>query len=411
MLVVCVTLIVLTFFAFEMEFIYTFLIYLLKVKHVYGHTDNQEQYCIEGFYRNETECFYNGFPWTTFPTKFAPVVRLRSMPIHPRKIRPRLLMYNKTSDEWINLNLKKWSSNNQSSIVITHGWAPEKSGKEERLHLLYAKEFYKLLSKNEPDQHLLAIDWKRGASSLNYPECYNNIRVVARYVYKQLSEVDFNFESTHLIGHSLGAHLMGYLAKETIKQTGSKVKRITGLDPAGPGFNFPARWYDEFPNLTDTHLWHTDAHFVDIVHTDAGRFGTGNYGLKTQLGHVDFYPAGGNNQPYCQFSNFYRELKRLQKLEIDDIIRSAAGMQSTCDHRMAKVYLIHSYLHPDLYCACSNKKQTVQCSSINMTQSDDCATMGYYAVAPLEGRHTYQIAANNLPTQMDKLALDGDIVR
>ena len=81
-------------------------------------------------------------------------------------------------------------------------------------------------------------------------------------------------------------------------------------------------------------------------HSDAGRFGTGNYGLKTQLGHVDFYPAGGNNQPYCQFRNFYRELKRLQKLSIDDIIRSAAGMQSTCDHRMAKVYLIHSYLHP-----------------------------------------------------------------
>lgn len=38
MLVICVTLIILTFFAFEMEFIYTFLIYLLKVKHVYGHT-------------------------------------------------------------------------------------------------------------------------------------------------------------------------------------------------------------------------------------------------------------------------------------------------------------------------------------------------------------------------------------
>ena len=142
--------------------------------------------------------------------------RLRSMPIHPKKIRPRLLIYNKTSDEWRNLNLKKWSSNNQSSIVITHGWAPEKSGKEERLHLLYAKEFYKLLSTNEPERHLLALDWKRGASSLNYPECYNNIRVVARFIYKQLSEVDFNFETAHLIGHSLGAHLMGYLAKETM---------------------------------------------------------------------------------------------------------------------------------------------------------------------------------------------------
>ena len=37
--------------------------------------ENREQYCIEKFYHNETECFDNGFPWTTFPTKFSPVVR------------------------------------------------------------------------------------------------------------------------------------------------------------------------------------------------------------------------------------------------------------------------------------------------------------------------------------------------
>ena len=80
--------------------------------------------------------------------------------------------------------------------------------------------------------------------------------------------------------------------------------------------------------------------------SDAGRFGTGNYGLPTQLGHSDFYPAGGKNQPYCQFKNWYRELSRLRELDIDDIIRSSFGMQSTCDHRVAKVYLIHSYLHP-----------------------------------------------------------------
>lgn len=52
----------------------------------------------------------------------------------------------------------------------------------------------------------------------------------------------------------------------------------------------------------------------------------------------------------------------------------------------------------------------MQCS-INMTETDSCATMGYFAEAPVEGRHTYQIPANNLPTQMDKLVLDGDIIR
>ena len=60
----------------------------------------------------------------------------------------------------------------------------------------------------------MALDWKRGASSLNYPECYNNIRVVARFIKMKLNSLGFDFENSHLIGHSLGAHLMGYLAKE-----------------------------------------------------------------------------------------------------------------------------------------------------------------------------------------------------
>ena len=64
---------------------------------------------------------------------------------------------------------------------------------------------------------------------------------------------------------------------------------------------------------------------------------------------MDFYPANGNIQPYCQFKNFYKEVKRIKSLPIDEIIRSVFGMQSTCDHRMAKVYFIHSFLHPELY--------------------------------------------------------------
>ena len=40
-----------------------------------------------------------------------------------------------------------------------------------------------------------------------------------------------------LVGHSLGAHLLGFLAKRVQELGLGKVARITGLDPALPLFN------------------------------------------------------------------------------------------------------------------------------------------------------------------------------
>ena len=40
-----------------------------------------------------------------------------------------------------------------------------------------------------------------------------------------------------------------------------------------------------------------DAEYVDVIHTDAGRFGT-----SRKVGHSDFFPNGGYNQPGCRFS-------------------------------------------------------------------------------------------------------------
>ena len=40
----------------------------------------------------------------------------------------------------------------------------------------------------------------------------------------------------HLVGHSLGAHLMGKAGRTFANLTGEQVGRITGLDPAGPRF-------------------------------------------------------------------------------------------------------------------------------------------------------------------------------
>ena len=65
---------------------------------------------------------------------------------------------------------------------------------------------------------------------------------------------------------------------------------FSGLDPAGPGFPL---------NETDTRLDVTDADFVDIIHTDAGDLTGNELGMQESIGHIDFYPNGGEIQPGC----------------------------------------------------------------------------------------------------------------
>lgn len=61
--------------------------------------------------------------------------------------------------------------------------------------------------------------------------------------------------------------------------------RISALDPAFPGFY----------GLFLKHITHDDAEFVDIIHTDAWR-----YGAPEDSGTVDFWPNGGKSlQPGC----------------------------------------------------------------------------------------------------------------
>lgn len=69
-----------------------------------------------------------------------------------------------------------------------------------------------------------------------------------------------------------------------------KVGRISGLDPAEPHFAKAA---------APVRLGPTAAKFVDVIHTDAGSFIRGGLGIIEKVGHVDFYPNGGVDQPGC----------------------------------------------------------------------------------------------------------------
>lgn len=46
-----------------------------------------------------------------------------------------------------------------------------------------------------------------------------------------------SLDNVHLLGHSLGSHMAGFAGKHVLNMTGSKISRITALDPAGPLFD------------------------------------------------------------------------------------------------------------------------------------------------------------------------------
>ena len=43
-------------------------------------------------------------------------------------------------------------------------------------------------------------------------------------------------------------------------------------------------------------MFRGDAEFVDIIHTNSGNLWEGCLSFAKNLGHVDFYPAGGSHQ-------------------------------------------------------------------------------------------------------------------
>ncbi|XP_068158701.1 vitellogenin-3 [Drosophila tropicalis] len=85
-------------------------------------------------------------------------------------------------------------------------------------------------------------------------------------------------EIIHLIGQGISAHVAGAAGNEFTMQTGHKLRRITGLDPA----KLISKRRDTLVGLA-----RGDADFVDAIHTSAFAMGT-----PIRSGDVDFYPNG-----------------------------------------------------------------------------------------------------------------------
>lgn len=138
------------------------------------------------------------------------------------------------------------------------------------------------------DINSIRIGWAGGSQTLIYPQAVADTRVVAAEISMLVGEMvklGADLDNVWLVGHSLGAHTVGDVGKNT-----PGIGRITGLDPAEPYFE---------GHHVDARLDPTDAKFVDVIHTDVNSIFAMGFGSKDPMGHVDYYPNGGHDQPGC----------------------------------------------------------------------------------------------------------------
>ncbi|XP_065602205.1 pancreatic lipase-related protein 2-like [Cyrtonyx montezumae] len=213
------------------------------------------------------------------------------------------------------------------------------------------------------DVNCILTDWRGGSSGL-YTDAVNNVRIVgAELVYLvNLLEKDYGYSpaNIHFIGHSLGAHAAGEAGR---RKPG--IGRITGLDPAGPLFQYTP------PTVR---LDPSDAKFVDIIHTHAGHlFFDFAPGILQTCGHLDFYPNGGKKMPGC------RQLRVPPAVRnIDDLMRAYRSLG--CGHKRSLRYYAESIITPNGFVGyqCETYRDFISGACFPCPKGG-CPLMGHYA--------------------------------
>ncbi|XP_075225763.1 lipoprotein lipase-like [Lycorma delicatula] len=182
---------------------------------------------------------------------------------------------------------------NSAYKFITHGWlSSSTSSTVENIMRAYLN--------STQDVNIVTVNWEIIAGRTDYRVSASDTLNVGKELAKRIIFLKENnllkIENVHLIGHSLGAHVSGSTGYY-VKENGEAVSRITGLDPAGPGFElFNSYLLD--PKTMALNKEH--AKFVDIIHTSCGTLG-----YSSAIGHTDFYPNGGTHpMPGCGIYGF-----------------------------------------------------------------------------------------------------------
>ncbi|CAH0725592.1 unnamed protein product, partial [Brenthis ino] len=145
------------------------------------------------------------------------------------------------------------------------------------------------------DYNFIGVNWSRLVVFPWYISAVRNTRYMGEQLANFIEFLNNNgvpAGSLHVIGFSLGAEAAGFAGK-ILNSRGIRLGRITGLDPAYPGYSLGGK---------DAHLSKGDAVFVDVLHTNPGVFG-----FPEAIGDVDFYPNQGSwIQPGCWFDELVK---------------------------------------------------------------------------------------------------------
>ncbi|XP_021513749.1 lipase member H [Meriones unguiculatus] len=236
-----------------------------------------------------------------------------------------------------NLNVTK------KTTFIIHGFRPTGSPPvwmEELVHSLL----------REQEMNVVVVDWNRGATTVIYSSASAKTRKVAEILeefIKHMVDKGASLDNIYMIGVSLGAHIAGFVGAAYPKKLG----RITGLDPAGPLFN---------GRPPEDRLDPSDAQFVDVIHSD-----TDALGYREPLGHMDFYPNGGLDQPGCP-KTIFGGIKYFKCDHQMSVFLYLASLQNNCS---ITAYPCDSY----------RDYRNGKCVSCGVGQSKPCPLLGYYA--------------------------------
>ncbi|CAH2050164.1 unnamed protein product, partial [Iphiclides podalirius] len=159
------------------------------------------------------------------------------------------------------------------TVFLVHGW---NGHGRNSMNLLLTKAFLE-----DGDVNVIVVDWSDLATK-SYITAKAGVPKVGRDLgifVNWLVSSETSYDKIHLVGFSLGAHIVGNAGRTTA----ARIQRITALDPGGP------LWKKD-----KNRLMPTDARYVEVIHTN-----TALYGLEDPCGDADFYPNGGYRMPGC----------------------------------------------------------------------------------------------------------------